>query len=243
MNFTQPFTNYTVHSSKQTDGFLQMKSKQSILFFVLSGMMFLGMAQENEDYIEFNDRKTVVHGVYTGINLYYGEIDGKNTCSFEGQVAYVANRKLILGLGWTSFYSNQNFTQFDFSDDIDFAGGYGGFHIEPIFFSKKRVNLSLPVLTGIGYVGYLDEIFDRNETNELLINKHNDLVFVIEPGVNLLFNISRYVQLEAGVRYRISDKIKLAPNYITNINSFSAGLGIRVGVFNMGKNRYKKNLQ
>lgn len=238
----QPFKLYTVYTYGCQNK-LNLKLRKTILFFILLGSIPSMNAQDSNDYIEFNDRKNVVHGIYVGVNFFYGKMNNADTYSFESQVAYVVNQKLILGLGWTSFYSEQNFDQFSFSDDIDFAGGYGGFHIEPILFSEKRVNLSFPVLTGIGYVGYLDKIFDRDGTNELLINNHSDLIFVIEPGVNVLYNISRYVQLEAGFRYRISSKIDLEPNYITSINGFSAGLGIRLGVFNMGRNRYKKNIE
>ena len=64
-----------------------------------------------------------------------------------------------------------------------------------------------------------------------------------EPGVSALFNISRYLQIEAGVKYRFSSRINLPPTRTVNINGFSAGIGIKVGVFNMGRNRYKKNVQ
>ncbi|PCJ97198.1 MAG: hypothetical protein COA50_06045 [Flavobacteriaceae bacterium] len=237
----QPFTFYAVYNNKHKDQ-LTLKLNHILLFFILLGSAPIINAQDAEEYIEFNDRKTVVHGVYVGINLLYGKINDAGTFSFEGHVAYVLNQKLIIGLGWTSFYSQQNFEQFSFSNDIDFAGGYGGFHIEPILFSEKRVNLSFPVLIGMGYVGYLDKVFDRDGTNPLLINNERDEIFVIEPGINILYNISRYVQLEAGIRYRFSDKIDLEPHYITDINGFSTGLGIRMGVFNMGRNRYKKNI-
>ena len=51
-------------------------------------------------------------------------------------------------------------------------------------------------------------------------------------------NVSRYVQLEAGVKYRVSSKFNLSPEYnISDINGFSAGVGVKLGVFNMGRNR------
>tara|TARA_R110000868_G_scaffold4211_13_gene26596 strand:+ start:5086 stop:5760 length:675 start_codon:yes stop_codon:yes gene_type:complete len=199
-------------------------------------------AQENTEYIEFNDRKTVLYGIYAGINFYYGKIDGTDTYSFESQVSYIANQKFIIGLGWVSFYSNQNYNQFSFADDIDVTGGYGGLRIEPIFFSNARLKVSLPILLGLGYVGYVEKKYNQNSSNEVLINKNNDLVFVTELGVNLLYNVSRYIQLEAGIKYRISDKVALEPSYISNINGFSTGVGARFGVFNMGKNRYKKHI-
>ena len=51
------------------------------------------------------------------------------------------------------------------------------------------------------------------------------------------------IQLEAGVKYRMSSNLTLRPEYnINNINGFSVGIGVKIGVFNMGKNRYKQNL-
>ncbi|MCG8522464.1 MAG: hypothetical protein MI744_09710, partial [Pseudomonadales bacterium] len=69
-----------------------------------------------------------------------------------------------------------------------------------------------------------------------------DYIFVYEPGVSLLFNINRYVRLEATGKYRFSSKIELEQQALDRINGFSVGLGIKVGIFNMGKNRYKKQI-
>ncbi|MEM9646990.1 MAG: hypothetical protein AAF969_00805, partial [Bacteroidota bacterium] len=126
-------------------------------------------------------------------------------------------------------------------ENLDFAGGYAGLHVEPILFGKSKLNLSFPVMIGAGAVVYVEDNnrdvdidFDRNDWDE---------VFVVEPGVNLLFNLSRFVQLEAGMRYRFSSRIDLEPNRVKNINGFSAGFGIKVGIFNMGRNRYKKHIR
>ena len=69
-----------------------------------------------------------------------------------------------------------------------------------------------------------------------------DAVFVLEPGVSALFNISRFVQIEAGVKYRFSSEIELTDSPIDRINGFTSEIGIKLGIFNMGRNRYKKQL-
>lgn len=224
-----------------------MKYQKSIfilLFLSLAGFTH-AQEQEAEDYLEFNDRKNVVHGVYLGVTTHIGEIKGKGTFFTGLKVAYVANQQFEVGVSMVGFYSQQNLSGDLSSTNEDLIGGYVGLHIEPILFSKSRVNLSFPLLIGAGAIGYVDgDLFEDNDYDfEEDDFETSDVLFVVEPGVNLLFNISRYLQLEAGVKYRFSSSIDLVPNSVTRINGFSAGIGVKVGVFNMGRNRYKKNVR
>ncbi len=195
----------------------------------------------DKDYIEFNDRNNIVHGVYLGFTTEYGEIDNEDTAIIGLKIAYVANRKFEAGISLKSFYSQQNLPGISISNNEDLFGIYTGIHLEPIFFSKSRVNLSFPLLTGVGTVGYIDgNIRDENQINE--DDYDWDTIFVLEPGISLLYNISRYVQIETGIKYRFSSKFNIHPSGINRINGFSAGIGLKVGVFNLGRNRYKKNV-
>ncbi|KAA1247097.1 hypothetical protein [Aquimarina sp. RZ0] len=216
--------------------------KTVLIFIILIAYQINAQESKNDNYIEFNDRKNIVHGVYLGFNLGTGEIDGEETGLVGLKLAYVANRQIEAGFAIKGFYSQQNLPGISASNNEDLVGGYTGFHVEPILFSKSRINLSFPLLIGAGFVGYIDGKFE--ETNEDF-NEDDydwDTIFVTEPGISLLFNISRYVQLEAGVKYRFSSKFSIHPNGINRINGFSADLGIKVGVFNLGRNRYKKNI-
>ncbi|MDC6366108.1 MULTISPECIES: hypothetical protein [Flavobacteriaceae] len=208
-----------------------------LLPILLLGCITWGQAQENGDYIEFNDRKNVVHGVYLGLTTYYGEINSKDTYIGGLKIAYVANRQFEVGFAANFLYSEQD-NPLTLNEDL--IGGYAGLHLEPILFSKSLVNLSFPVLIGAGGFGYLGNDFD--DPIEDVDEDDVDAVFIVEPGVSVLFNISRYLQLEAGMKYRISSKLELDANPLRNINGFSGGIGIKVGVFNMGRNRYKKHL-
>lgn len=219
-----------------------MKKIKLALIVLLAGSSISALAQGNpNEYLEFNDRKNVVHGVYLGLSTYMGEIEREPTYMGGLKIAYVANQQFEVGLAGTFLYSRQDVFRITEDHDQDLIGAYGGLHIEPIFFSKHTVNLSFPLLIGAGAVGYVDNNYSDNY-NENLTEDDFDAIFVIEPGVSALFNISRYVQLEAGVKYRFSSKIDLQPNAVMRINGLSAGLAIKVGVFNMGRNRYKKNI-
>lgn len=222
--------------------------KQLKLAFLLTFLCttFTGFAQDepkdqSDDYLEFNDRKNVVHGVYLGLNMRYGEVDGKDTYMGGLKLAYVANQQFEAGFSGNFLYSDQDFFDTASGRREDLIGAYGGLHLEPIFFSKSRVNLSFPLLIGGGGVGYIDDDFD-DDFEEELDEDDFDPFFVAEPGVSALFNISRYLQIEAGLKYRFTSKVTLRADGVNNLNGFSAGIGLKVGVFNMGRNRYKKSI-
>ena len=222
-----------------------MKQRTAILLPLLLGFILPTLAQDTSgDYVEFNDRKNVVHGVYLGLTTHYGEIDDKDTYFTGFKVAYVANQQFEIGFIGTFFYSDQNIYRGISAYDEDLIGGYGGLHLEPIFFSKNLVSLSFPVLIGAGGMGYIDDNYSNNDFDEDEFEDNAQAFFIVEPGINALFNISRYLQLEAGVKYRISNKVNDSNNFdpVKRINGFSAGIGAKVGIFNMGRNRYKKNI-
>ncbi|NJB69793.1 hypothetical protein GGR42_000255 [Saonia flava] len=221
-----------------------MKQSQFIIAFlvVLSFGSIHAQEDESEDYIEFNDRRNIVHGVYLGFSGSYGKVAGYDSGLFGIKLAYVANQQFEVGFAATAFYADQNLPNVFPDTDGDLLGAYGGLHLEPIFFGKKKVNLSFPVLLGSGIVGYIEDIEENPDPDFDEDSDTWDIAFIVEPGVSLLYNINRYVQLELGAKYRFSNEVKLTPDSIKNINGFSAGFGIKLGVFNLGRNRYKKSL-
>lgn len=221
-----------------------MKNRIAIILLFILGSGSMLQAQDNEvDYVEFNDRNNVVHGVYLGLTMHYGEIESKDTFFTGLKIAYVANQQFEIGFAGSFFYSDQNIYRGISAFDEDLIGGYGGLHLEPIFFSKSLVSLSFPVMIGAGGMGYIDDNFNKEDFDEQEFEDNAQAFFIIEPGINALFNVSRYLQLEAGMRYRITSTVNDTGGFdpIKRINGFSAGVGIKVGVFNMGRNRYKKN--
>lgn len=218
-----------------------MDRSKLLVSFILSLLSLSVFSQEDEDYIEFNDRKNVVHGVYAGVTTYFGEVNGENSYVMGFKLAYVANRKLEIGFAGGGFYSRNYLSEY-VNENSDLIGGYGGIHIEPILFGESKISLGFPLFLGFGGAGFAKDDYKEANQNGDPQFVDWDSFFLVEPGVNLLYNLSRYVQLEAGVRYRVSTKLELDPGHIKKINGFSAGVGVKIGIFNMGRNRYKKNI-
>lgn len=213
-----------------------MKNLKYVLISIVMLIAYNSYAQEStDDFFEFNDSKNVVHGVYLGLNFSYGTIDGKSTYLGSAKIAYVANNQFEIGLVGVGFYSDQN--ENGPLDDNDLTGGYGGLHLEPIFFGKSMFSLSVPILIGGGAVGRVSQDYDYDwESNDF---DDWQPIFVFEPGLSVQYNISRYLQVELGAKYRFSSTIDLYPGSVKNINGFSGGIGVKVGVFNLGRKNKK----
>jgi len=198
--------------------------------------------KETNDYVEFDDRKNVVHGVYVGLGGHFGRMDGEDTAFATIKLAYVANRKLEIGFAFTGFINDRPNTQTDLfdGDKLLLFGGYGGFHVEPILFGDRFISISFPTLIGGGLVTYkgIDTLEDDN--NELEENDFDDF-FIVQPGINILYNITRFTQLETGLRYRFTSSYDLPFKNKDNLNGYSIMIGLKLGIFNMGRKKKIKD--
>jgi len=218
--------------------------KLRILALAFIGINALNaQTDETDNFVEFDDRKNVVHGVYVGLGGHYGRMDGEDTALATVKLAYVANRQLEVGFAVTGFYNDRPNTQLNLfeGNKVILAGGYGGFHLEPILFGERFISVSFPTLIGGGAVTYrgIDTLEDDNVEWE---EKDFDGFFVVEPGVNILYNFSRFTQLETGFRYRFTSDYDLSPfKEKGNLNGYSIMVGLKIGIFNMGRKKKIKD--
>lgn len=220
--------------------------KQIITILVVLTAIGFSNAQEEEstDYVQFDDRKNVVHGVYFGFNFHYASFDvpgNKDAILGNFKFAYVANQKLDVGFGVSVFFNERNNNRPDLfnGDKIALIGGYAGVHLEPILFGKRFISVSFPVLVGGGAVGYFGNSF-TDEYDDLR-DEDFDEFFIVEPGINILYNFSRFTQFETGIRYRFTSQFDLSPYDTGNLNGFSIGAGLKIGIFNMGRKKKVKD--
>ena len=221
-----------------------MKKLITAVFTLFIFNIITAQTDETNDYFEFDDRKNIVHGVYLGFTPQYGKISGEDAGFLNIKLAYVANRKFEIGLSGTVFGSVQpNNTNVYRGDEILLAGAYGGLHLEPILFGNRFISISFPLMIGGGGITILEKK-DNGDFDETPLENDTydyDSYFIVEPGVNLLYNVSRFLQIETGIRYRISESFRLPFYGRDNIQGFSVGIGIKIGVFNMGRKKKIKD--
>ncbi len=181
--------------------------------------------KEQEIKTVFKNRGGV--GFYWGMNSHYSRIAGEDALVIGSTMSFIANRSLEIGISGQGILSrNPNVGVYD--NNVVVAGGYGGLHISPVFFSNKAVHFTLPILIGAGAAGY----YDYKAFEEWDVEDYDwDGMFVIEPGVNVEFNISRVLRLGLGVKYRLTNKLDIANMDENDFRGWSAGMVFKLGKF------------
>jgi hypothetical protein len=221
-----------------------MKQLLTILLIFIAFNTSGAQKKKSKEYVEFDDRKNVVHGIYLGFNVHYAELQTRGTKEAvlaNLKFAYVANQKIEVGFGVTGFFNERTNDRPDLfnGDKIALIGGYAGLHLEPILFGKRFISVSFPVLIGGGAIGYFGNSF-TDEYDDIRDEDFDDF-FIIEPGINILYNFSRFTQLETGIKYRITSKYDLLPYDQGRLNGLSIGAGLKIGIFNLGRKKKIKD--
>ena len=190
--------------------------------------------QNDEVRTVFSRNKS--NGGYGAFTVSYSNIGGHDALVTGGRGAFIFDHTLAFGLGGYGFVNNLDYDYYHGSSstnrDLSLAGGYGGFIIEPIIAGKSPVHLSFPILIGGGGVALVDmygwEYWGKPQPG---YEYDYDAFFVIEPAVELEFNLARFFRLAAAVSYRHTSEIQLAQTEKDALRGFNYGLTFKFGKF------------
>ena len=160
--------------------------------------------EKNQDEIKtlFRDKSK---GHYIGLSFNYVEIEEQHGMQFGLRGGWIAGKSLAIGLGAKVFFNESKEDPLYIGEQNNLIGGYGGLLIEPIILPRFPVHISFPVLTGVGGIGYTKDVERFTESSI----EDSDFFLVIEPGVELEFNILKHFRLAAGIYYTLTSDIKL----------------------------------
>lgn len=113
--------------------------------------------------------------------------------------------------------------------DNNLAGGYGGIYLEPIIGPRLPVHISIPVLFGVGGI---TNVADHNwENNWMYDNSREDVFLVLEPAIELEFNMTRYMRLAGSFGYRFTSNIEMENTDPEVLEGFNIGIVLKFGKF------------
>lgn len=203
------------------------------LLFLSAGFV---AAQENDGEYENNEFKTIFGGKsvggYGGIGVGYSLIDSRHALTFDARGGIILGHGISLGIGGSGFINEYKYNQ-QFSKDVSMVGGYGGVYVEPILFPKLPVHLSFPILIGMGGAAYTTFVEDENGdfTDENNVEETSSVFLVIEPSVELEFNLTNFFRLSAFLSYRFTSDLDMVNVPADALQSYSAGLRFKFGKF------------
>ena len=111
----------------------------------------------------------------------------------------ILNNHFVIGLGGYGLTSNFKVENNEEIDDLYLYGGYGGLILGAIFSPKEVVHIYTPVLIGAGGM----EVTDRNYLNNFHrpqpsfgTYSETSAFFVVEPGLEVELNVTRFLRSE-----------------------------------------------
>jgi len=170
--------------------------------------------------------KTKSHGGYFGISTDYALLENNDAIVTGAQFGWIINHSLVLGAAGYGFFSNN----IDNSSSTfpQLSGGYGGLLIEPIILPKLPVHLAFPFLFGVGGVSTLGTYGTDDWSYSV---ENSDVYMVVEPGVELEFNMLKFFRISFGAKYRVTTQL-LMPDVSSNaLNGLSCGINLKFGKF------------
>lgn len=206
-----------------------MKRLSSIVILVFLG---LGLMSQNDsqEYKTIFKKDRIKHGAYAGLSFNYAKLGDDNAIFMGAKGGWVVDHKVVIGFAGYAFLSNLHFNDMHNESNSDLAGGYGGFLLEYIILPHAPVHISIPLILGAGGIARTNSWdFDFNSWKQYT-NKA-DAFFVIETGVEVEFNLIKFMRISAGLYYRHTSNIQLANTDKNALNGLSTGITLKFGKF------------
>ena len=146
----------------------------------------------------------------------------------------ILNNHFVIGLGGYGLTSNFQEEGGENFDDLYLYGGYGGLILGGIFSPKEVVHIYTPVLIGAGGM----EVTDRNYLNNFHRPQppfgtytETSAFFVVEPGLEVEINVTRFFKIGVGASYRFIRESDLITVTDKDLSGFSGGMSLKFGKF------------
>jgi hypothetical protein len=148
---------------------------------------------------------------------------------------FIINRRYLLGVAGYGLVTNLEFQGMVPNDPelrtLNLHGGYGGVLIGATIAHKELIHISIPIVMGAGSFEVTDKNFFSSNLADSEFTIENSIFFVLEPGIQLEFNITKYFRIGAGVTYRHISGTELMNVKDKDVSGTSGILSFRFGRF------------
>jgi hypothetical protein len=209
-----------------------MKKILLIAAIVLTGTTLFGQWDDDDHEIKtiFGNNNFYMGG-YGSFGGGYTVIDDKDAIVMSARGAWLVGRWLGFGVAGAGFINDFHYDAV-LDADVNLTGGYGGVLIEPIIFPRSPVHLTFPVIAGVGGIAYTSSEWVRNDWDytESWV-EDTDTYLVFEPGVEIEFNLLKFLRLSGGVSYRYTSPIDLMDTPSDALEGITTSVSLKFGKF------------
>lgn len=183
--------------------------KLTVAVLLASAVSAFGQTDSNPQMkTVFGDPEVSSIGGFGAIGFGYTEVGSQDAIYFSAQGAAIVNHNMAIGGGGKAFISRVAYDQ-NLNDDFNYVGGYAGLIVQPIVGWNQPVHVSFPVLIGGGGIGYIKHWGEYEDDDYEFDDEDSYAFFVVEPGLEVEFNMVKWMRLAATVSYRYTTDIKL----------------------------------
>jgi hypothetical protein len=149
------------------------------------------------------------HGGFAGPAVRVTSIDGQNEIMTGGQIAWLINHEVIIGLAGYGLTTDKVKRNLDGANRT-LGMGYGGLEFGYVFWPHSLVHLTFETLVGAGGIGYGFETDENDKANDADgDSRHHQHwegrgsgFFVAEPMLYLEMNVTKWFRINLGGGYR-----------------------------------------
>ncbi|GGM92334.1 hypothetical protein GCM10010967_26880 [Dyadobacter beijingensis] len=211
------------------------KTILSFAIFIVLGTLTSVFAQENETI--FQNRGIWRSGGYAGISNKFTKIDGRFANMPEIYGGWFINQRLLIGIegaATTNFIRVPELEQNFRARKMTYMYGQFGLMTEYVIASTRKVHLTANLMTGSGFTLQYDRRdFDDWEWDEW-DDDHDEnarCFFVMEPGVQVEFNLLKWMRFSPGISYRKAFNAKGNGLSDSDISNISYNVTLKFGRF------------
>jgi len=207
---------------------------KKIAIIIFATIVYLSAySQEMNTLFSSNDKETTFGG-YGAPIIRASQVNGTFGTAIGGKGGFTINRSITfggIGMGYVSDYAfiGDNFAG-NQNADLHLGMGAGGIFLEYTIAMEKTVHISIPINIMAGGVIISDEKI--HQTNQ---NVDDDIessaVFLLEPGINIEFNVTKYFIPTLNIGYRIAMGSSLKSLSNQDLSGFHIGLEFKFGKF------------
>lgn len=213
-----------------------MKITIATILLVFATGLLIAQDENSGEYKTLFSKGSKVRG-FGALDIKYSEINGNDNMLVGAKGGVIINSHLILGIGGYGLSSINKFDGIDPAQDLYLYGGYGGLLVGYTIAPKEVIHLSFPILIAVG--GF--EVSDRNYFNEIRNQGQIELdhriehstALVIEPGLEMEINVTKFFRIGLGGSYRVVRGVTLDKNNITDddLSNWSTHATLKFGKF------------
>lgn len=222
-----------------------MKRAITVLLLV-AGLIAYGQDDDRELTTIFSGDHA--SGGYGAPELRLGNINNTSSLFVGGRGGWIIGHQFVLGGAGYGLATNNTFDHtenlLDGNDNmvndsirsLKIGMGYGGVLIEYILMPQKPVHFSFPLIIGAGGANVGSNI-NNQTTNGTSQNwtsyesVESSSFFIVEPGVNVELNLTKFMRLSCGANYRLVTGTNLLRLNDSDFSGLAFNFALKFGVF------------